>query len=181
MKFSTIMSELEQLKNAAAGEVERCAEMLSAAEKARDKAENEALAAFDSMDVSAYHAAQEAARNAADTIQMCRLKINGAETAPLITEAEYKAKVAEIRAELDAAVNAAKRSIVSDIQHIIDTAEEIGASVKEGNALLLFLQREIFKDPAFMRGSREEYSAGYPLLWLAEDLRSKDIYKDYEK
>ena len=143
MTISQKLKELEQLKAKADKEREALAEKITAAEAAQAKANEEATAAFQKQDVAAYHKAQDAARAAADAIEMYKAHAQRVESTPLISETEYKAGLAEIRAELDKENKKAEKEILALMQQVMEISERVTAVMAAGEKALHMLQHPL--------------------------------------
>lgn len=191
MTISQKLKELEQLKAKADKELEGLAEKITAAEAAQAKAKEEATAAFQKQDVAAYHKAQDAARMAEDTMAMYKAHAHHLESTPLITEAEYKAGLAEIRAELDKENKKAEKEILALMRQVMEISERVAAVMAAGEKALHMLQHDIFRDDACLVGAggkrvysatqEETYRNAYYIAGFADDIKRTYLYQEATK
>ena len=191
MTISQKCKELEQLKAKAEKERAALAEKISAAEAAQAKAKEEATAAFQRADVDAYHKAQDAARAAADAAEMYKSHAQRLESTPLVTEEEYKAGLAEIRAELDRENKKAEKEILALVQQVMEISKRVAAVMADGGKALYMLQHDIFRDDACLvaaNGKRiysptreETYQNAYYIAGFADDVKRTYFYQEATK
>lgn len=139
-------NRLDALKSANLEEIEKVNSMIETAKQMLDKATADAAEAYAKDDTKGYHRASDNIRVANDALEMYRTKIDELATKPLVTEAEYRAGIEAVMAELDSVVAKARRDILPLVEQLNKINDAMLDAISYGDAIFYDLQRKVFKD-----------------------------------
>ena len=158
---------------------------ISAAEKMITEGTAEMNAAYDRADAKGYHAAQDTIREAKDSIQMYEEYIKKMDTEHLVTQEEYIDMRDTIIAELKKSVDASRVECVRLIDKMKESTDDLADLVNYGNGILLNLQVNVYRDPAYYRAKneviRKQFVARFNDYGLSDVVNQITGYAFYQK
>lgn len=119
---------------------------VNSAKADKEKAEKKAEQALSNGDVDEYQKAHKALEKANATITVHGNLLEKLKEEPILPQAEYESKVADVLAEIDNTVSADREKIVSLIDQIADIADAEAEFIKRGNDILKKLQHDLNRD-----------------------------------
>ena len=135
-------------------ELEQLDEKIQAAETAISTADAQMQKATVSGDLDEYRQAKAERQTALDMCEMSESRRVALETKPLITEAEYRRTLADVRAELAAENDAAKQKLTALSDQMNGIAEELHDKLNRANDALARLQHDVYRDADRSRNSK---------------------------
>ena len=142
-----IKAEVEKAVYAREAEMENNLQKAAEAKERRNKALDEAQAAYKNADIKAYHKAKDEARLSEDAANMYEGIAKEIESMPYITKTQYEDYTGRITSHLDLFVNEENITLEELISELKDMQQRISQEVAEGNTLLGFVQKRAYKDP----------------------------------
>ena len=106
--------------------------------------------AYAGTDTKAYHKAQDARREAQDTLSMYKDRLDDLNNKPLMSIGDYEAAIADTMAEMARGVQDAKEKIAGIIDTIKPIADEVHALIEQGNETLYKLQVKVYRDRDYL-------------------------------
>lgn len=144
--FDEIEQFIDEKTKVNTSAIDVTAASIETAKANKEKAEMKAAQALSDGDVDAYQKARKAIEKADDIItvhggMLQRLKEN-----PVLPQAEYESKVADVLAEIEKTVSVDREKVVALIDQIADIADEESEFIKRGNDILKKLQHDLNRD-----------------------------------
>lgn len=133
-----------------AADIAKIEQRITAQQKSVEAAQNEAADAFDRMDVTGYHAAQDKQRAGQDAVKMLEKRLEKIKEAPRMTPEEYKDMEHKIRSEYADTLQQIREQVAEHIKAIAELNPKLTETWKTGQKALHELQYNVMNDAPFV-------------------------------
>lgn len=156
-KVNKILEEADKEKIKCEKEYEEQKEKLAGHQKAAEEAGK-------AFNPSVYAKEKAAEREAADIVDLYRVRLDNLKAGALMDYAEYEQTVKDIKAELEAQNNAAAAEIMEHVEQIEKMRNNLSASIDLGNCLLDRLKYDVMREKRNAHGFYNKQYNDYELV-----------------